>query len=89
MLFTLEKPNRLGVSSFSLNAPAFFNVLSMTQNAELHSRGIHDNVTECHTDHVVIIVGADADAFQVGQGHHQLISGHRTTTGVLPVVLKM
>lgn len=60
----------------------------MTQSAELHSGGIHDNITEGHADHVVVVDSADADAVQVGQRHHQLLSAHRAATGVLPVILE-
>lgn len=60
----------------------------MTQSAELHGGGIHDDITECHTDHVVVIDGADADAVQVGQCHHQILAIHRPAIGVLPVILK-
>lgn len=60
----------------------------MTQNAELHAGGVHDDVTECHADHVVVVDGADVDAVQVGQCHHQLLPAHRAAIGVLPVILK-
>ncbi len=60
----------------------------MTQRAELHTGGIHDDVTECHADHVVVVDGADADAVQVGQRHHQLLPAHGAAIGVLPVILK-
>lgn len=60
----------------------------MTQNAELHSGGVHYDVTECHADHVVVVDGADADAVQVGQRHHQLLTAHSAAIGVLPVILK-
>lgn len=73
-------------SFFSL--PALFNRLGVTQNAELHSGGIHDDVAECHADHVVVVDGADADAVQVGQGHHQLLPAHRAAVRMLPVILK-
>ena len=46
--------------------PALFDVLGMTMSAELHGGGIHDDVTEGHADHVVVVDGADADAVQVG-----------------------
>lgn len=68
--------------------PAFLNILSMAKSAELHCGGIHDNVTECCADHVVIIDGADADALQVGQRHHQLLAADREAAGVLPVLLE-
>lgn len=67
--------------------PALLNIFRMTPSAELHSGGIHDNVTKRHTDHVVVVDGADTDAIQVGQGHHQLVSAHLAAIGVLPVVL--
>lgn len=60
----------------------------MAQNAELHGGDVHDDVTECHADHVVIVDGADVDAVQVGQGHHQILPAHGATVGVLPVILK-
>lgn len=60
----------------------------MTQSAELHSGGFHDNVAESHADHVVVVDGADADAVQVGQRHHQLLPAHRAAIGVLPSILK-
>lgn len=68
--------------------PALFDILSMTHSAELHAGGIHDDITERHADHVVVIDGADADAVQVGQCHHQILAAHRPTIGVLPVILK-
>lgn len=60
----------------------------MAQNAELHGGDVHDDVTECHADHVVIVDGADVDAVQVGQRHHQILPAHGATVGVLPVILK-
>lgn len=60
----------------------------MTQNAELHSGGIHDNVTKCHADHVVVVDGAHINTVQVGQCHHELLPGHRAAIGVLPFILK-
>lgn len=60
----------------------------MTHGAELHRGGIHDDVTEGHTDHVVVVDGADADAVQIGKGHHQLLTAHRPTAGLLPIVLQ-
>lgn len=68
--------------------PALFNVLCLTTSAELHGGGIHDDVTDSHADHVVVVDGADADAVQVGQGHHKLLSAHRAPVGVLPFILK-
>lgn len=71
-----------------ISLPAFFHILCMAQSAELHSGGIHDDVTERHTDHVVVEDSADVDAVQVCQRHHQIIPAHRAAIGVLPVVLK-
>lgn len=68
--------------------PALLNVLSVTLSRELYRSGIHDDVAERHTDHVVIIYGADADALQVRQGHHQVFSSYAATVGVLPKVLQ-
>lgn len=60
----------------------------MTQSAELHSGGIHDDVAERHADHVVVVDGADVDAVQVGQRHQQVLPAHGATVGVLPFILK-
>lgn len=60
----------------------------MTEGAELHGGGVHDDVTERHADHVVVVDGADADAVQVGQRHHQLLSAHLAAVGVLPIILQ-
>ncbi len=50
--------------------PALFHIFGMTQCAELHGGGVHDDVAECNADHVIVVNGADADAVQVGQRHH-------------------
>lgn len=60
----------------------------MTPSAELHGGGIHDDVAEGHADHVVVVDGADADAVQIGQRHHQLLPTHGAPVGVLPFVLQ-
>lgn len=54
----------------------------------LHSGGVHDDVTERHAHHVVVVDGADANALQAGQRHHQVLTGHLATRRVLPVVLQ-
>lgn len=59
----------------------------MTQSAELHSGRIHDDITERHADHVVVVDGADAEALQVGQRHHQVLAADAAAIGVLPVIL--
>lgn len=60
----------------------------MTHGAELYGGDIHDDITECHADHVVVIDGADIDAVQVGQCHQHVLAAHRPAIGVLPVFLK-
>lgn len=60
----------------------------MTHSAELCGGDIHDDITECHADHVVVINGAEADALQVSQCHQQVLAGHSPAIGVLPVFLK-
>lgn len=73
---------------FFFSRPALFDISGVTQSAELHRGGIHDDVTEPHADHVVVVVGANADAVQTGQRHHQLLPGHGAAIGVLPFILK-
>lgn len=75
-------------SEITCCSPALLHVLGVTQNAEFHRGGIHGDVAERHADHVVVIDGADADAVQVGQGHHQVLPRDGATVGMLPVVLE-
>lgn len=60
----------------------------MAHGAELYGGGVHDDVTDGHADHVVVVDGADVDAVQVGQRHHHVLPAHRETVGVLPVILR-
>lgn len=64
-------------SASTWSSPALLHVLSVAQDAEFHSGGVHDDIAERHADHVVVIDGADADALQVGQSHQQIFPGHR------------
>lgn len=69
--------------------PALFYILSMTRSSEFYRGGVHDNVTERHTDHMVIIDGANVKAVQIGQSHHELLPAHGPAIGLLPVLLKL
>lgn len=75
--------NLVGVS----RSPALLHVPGVAVGAELHAGGVHDDVTERHADHVVVVDGANADALQVGQRHEQVLAAHRAAVGVLPVIL--
>lgn len=67
--------------------PALFHVLGVPVSGELNAGFVHDNVTESHADHVVVVYGADADALQVCERHQQILPAHGAAVGMLPVIL--
>lgn len=71
-----------------LDVPALLNISGVTRSAELHTGDVHDDIAECHADHVVVVDGPDVDAVQVGQRHQQILPGHWAPIRVLPLILE-
>lgn len=57
--------------------PALLHISRQALCTEQRTGGVHDDVTQTHAGHAVVVDGADADALQVSQGHQEIRASHR------------
>lgn len=82
-----DRPVILSVD-LKAHKPALLHISRVPLLGELFGGGIHVDVTQAHTGHAVVINGANVDALQIGQSHHEVITSYGSSWGVLPVFLR-